>query len=330
MRLSASPDVSIVIVNWNSCTFLSQCLRSIFAEPHPIALEVIVIDNASYDGSEGLVRRDFANVKFIQGRENVGFARANNAAAEHASGRQFLFLNPDTEVLGNAIELMSQFLDSKPDAGAVGCKLLNSDGSLQTSCVQAFPSVINQLLDSDFLRRVFPTSRLWGTAAFLKGDENPIEVEALSGACVLVDRHAFRDVGGFSDVYFMYAEDMDLCFKLRAGGRRNFYVAAASVVHHGGQSSGASSESQFGNVLMRESIATFLRLRRGPFHAHAFKVALAFSALARISTFWIARIVTLGRYRPELLRSGMRKWSKVLRWTVGAEPWVKDPGARTN
>lgn len=330
MSSSRSPDVSIVIVNWNSCEFLSQCLRSIFAASHPIALEIIVIDNASYDGSEEMVRRDFPGVIFIQGSENLGFARGNNAAAERATGRQILFLNPDTEVIGDAIEHMSRFLDAKPDAGALGCKLLNSDGSLQTSCVQAFPTLVNQMLDAEMLRRLFPASKLWGTQAFLHRDAESAEVEALSGACILVDRQAFLEIGRFTEDYFMYAEDMDLCFKLRKSGRRNYYLGLACVTHHGGQSSAASSESQFGNVLMRESIAKFLRLHRGLYHARAYKVTLAISALARISMLWLARVLTLGQYKPGVVRGGLRKWSKVLRWTVGAESWVRDPGARTS
>lgn len=328
MHAPAPTDVSIVIVNWNSRDFLAQCLRSIVDSAPRISFDVIVIDNASYDGSEALLRRDFPDVVYLQSDENLGFARANNAAAKRASSRQILFLNPDTEVIGPAIERMSRFLDATPGAGAVGCKLLNSDGSLQTSCVQAFPTVLNQTLDSELLRRMFPASRLWGTQAFLRANDDPIEVEALSGACILVDREAFFAVGGFTEDYFMYAEDVDLCFKLRKAGRRNYYLADVCVTHHGGQSSGAASESQFGNVLMRESIAKFLRIHHGRLHSSAYRVAMATSAVARIAALWLARFVTVGRFKPGAVRRGLAKWKKVLRWTVGAEPWVRNPGAR--
>ena len=134
------PDVSVIIVNWNSREFLRQCLRTVFQHAGDLQFEVIVIDNASYDGSEPMVWSEFPQVVFIQGDENVGFARANNAAATQASGRNLLFLNPDTEVSDGAIETMARFMDATPEAGAVGCRLLNTDGSLQTSCVQAFPT----------------------------------------------------------------------------------------------------------------------------------------------------------------------------------------------
>jgi len=329
-RYPARPDVSVIIVNWNSHEFLSLCLRSIFATSGTLKFEVIVIDNGSYDGSEELVRHDFPQVVFVQGLENLGFARANNAAADRATGRNFLFLNPDTEVIGAAIERMVRFLDERPEAGAVGCKLLNSDGSLQTSCVQAFPTIANQVLDAEVLRWTFPRLRLWGTHAFLQERVEPAQVEALSGACILVERGAFLEVGRFTEAYFMYAEDMDLCFKLQEAGRCNYYLGDASVIHHGGQSSGASQESQFGNVLMRESIAEFLRLRRGPRYARAYRVALALSALVRIAAFWLARVVSLGSYKPGVVSRGLRKWSRVLRWTVGAEPWVRNPAARSH
>jgi GT2 family glycosyltransferase len=323
----ATPDVSIVIVNWNSREFLAKCLTTVFAAPGELAIEVIVIDNASYDGSEAMVRERFPAVSFIQGHENLGFARANNAAAAHARGRHLLFLNPDTEVVGAAIERMVRFLDAQADAGAVGCKLLNTDGSLQTSCVQAYPTILNQVLDTELLRRLFPRSALWGVEAFLDEGAAPAVVEGLSGACILVRRTAFLEIGHFTEDYFMYAEDMDLCFKLQKSGRHNYYLGDVCIVHHGGQSSGASSESQFGNVLMRESIAKFLRLRRGAAYALAYRIAMGLTALARLSVLGLARILGLGLFRPRAIDSGLRKWRSVLRWTVGAETWVRNPGA---
>src|SRR5437899_604588 len=120
-------DLSIIIVNWNSATFLRACLHSIYATSATVSFEVIVIDNASYDGAEMMVRREFPNVTFIQSKSNLGFAGANNVAFASSRGRNILFLNPDTEVIGNALNVMCSALDAIPDAGAVGCKLLNSD-----------------------------------------------------------------------------------------------------------------------------------------------------------------------------------------------------------
>jgi GT2 family glycosyltransferase len=327
MQHPSGPDVSVIIVNWNSRELLRQCLRTVFQHAGDVRFEVIVIDNASFDGSEPMVRSEFPQAVFIQGDENAGFARANNAAAARASGRSLLFLNPDTEVSDGAIETMARFMDATPEAGAVGCRLLNTDGSLQTSCVQAFPTILNQILDAEALRRLFPESRLWGTRALLQDPATPSEVEAISGACLLVRRDVFLEVGRFTEAYFMYAEDIDLCFKLKGAGKQNYYLGSVSVVHHGGQSSNASSESQFGNLMMRESIAQFLNLRRGAGYARLYRLALATSALVRLTALGLAQILSLGRYRTSAVQSGLRKWSRILRWTVGAEGWVRNPGA---
>jgi hypothetical protein len=321
------PDLSIVIVNWRSREFLAKCLATVFAAPGALSVEVLVIDNASYDGSDAMVRDRFPAVRFIQSPENLGFARANNRAAAQARGRNLLFLNPDTELVGSALERLVRFIDAHADAGAVGCRLLNSDGSLQTSCVQAYPTLANQLLDMELLRRLFPRSRLWGIRALSDAHAGPAAVEGVSGACLLVSSQAFHQAGRFTEDYFMYAEDLDLCFKLQLSDRRNWYLGDVCVVHHGGQSSGSSSESQFGNVLMRESIAKFFRLRHGSATAWAYRLSMALTALCRLSALFAARMLSLGLVHRRAIDGGLRKWIGVLRWTVGSEPWVRNPGA---
>src|SRR5450432_96179 len=162
-------DLSIIIVNWNSVDFLRGCLVSICQPPQSISLEVIVVDNASYDGCDSMLAREFPRVRFIQSHENIGFARACNLGHQHSAGRILLFLNPDTKIVGNALADLVSGLDSLPDAGAIGCKLLNADGTLQKSCIQSFPTILNQCLDSEALRSRFPRSRLWGMAPLFSG-----------------------------------------------------------------------------------------------------------------------------------------------------------------
>ena len=140
-------DLSIVIVNWNSVDFLCKCLTSVYANSKGTSFEVIVIDNASFDGCEEMIQNEFSLVRFIQSQKNLGFARANNLASEQATGKVLLFLNPDTEVIGPALQCMVDLLESAPDAGLVGPKLLNTDLSVQMSCIQSFPSILNLALD---------------------------------------------------------------------------------------------------------------------------------------------------------------------------------------
>src|SRR5882672_11018398 len=147
-------DLSIIIVNWNSAGYVRRCVRSIRRHTRELKYEIIVIDNASFDSCDAALKEDNDDARFIQSRENLGFARANNRAAEAAGGSTLLFLNPDTEVTDASILRLYRALREIPDAGIVGARLLNGDGTLQTSCIQSFPTVINQVLDNDWLRKI--------------------------------------------------------------------------------------------------------------------------------------------------------------------------------
>src|SRR5215475_8918812 len=151
------PDLSIIIVNWNSKAFVRKCLVSLYANTQKTKFEIVVVDNASYDGCGEMLRAEFPKVHFIQNDKNLGFAAANNLGFESTAGRNILFLNPDTEVIGPAIDTLVEFVDHNPKAGVVGGKLLNTDKSIQTSCIQRFPTILNQVLDADLLRKLFPS-----------------------------------------------------------------------------------------------------------------------------------------------------------------------------
>src|SRR5258708_473456 len=174
-------DLSIIIVNWNSKDFLRGCLKSIRAHPPSRPYEIIVVDNGSFDGCGEMLAKEFPGTIFVQSEKNVGFARANNLGFEHASGEVVWFLNPDTEFLDGAGDALLHCLVNSPDAGILGARLLNTEGSLQTSCVQALPTVLNQTLDCEFLRRLFPHSSLWGMSPLWSATK-PVEVEGISGA----------------------------------------------------------------------------------------------------------------------------------------------------
>ena len=222
-RDSALMDLSIIIVNWNSAEYLRKCLISLYKNVKQLKFEIIVVDNASYDGCEELIRKNFPDVLFIQSSHNLGFAKANNIGFKNCSGRNALFLNPDTEVVGPAINKMHLHLLSIPDSGALGCKLINTDLSIQTSCIKAFPTILNQALDIDYFKKVFPNMRIWGMKPLFNECLYPQEVDVVSGACIMVKRNAFEEVGMFSQDYFMYSEDVDLCYKIRGKGYRIHY-----------------------------------------------------------------------------------------------------------
>ena len=163
-----SLTLSIIIINWKSKGFVRVCLESIADNIGDLAHEIFVVDNASFDGCGELLAAEFHYVHFVQCKHNLGFAGANNLAFARSRGRNILFLNPDTEIRGDAIQALLAALDTAPRAGMVGACLLNSDLTLQTTCVTAIPSILNQTLNTDLLRHAFPTVALVGHVCALR------------------------------------------------------------------------------------------------------------------------------------------------------------------
>jgi GT2 family glycosyltransferase len=311
-------ELSIIIVNWNSKDYVRKCVQSINANARGIDLEVVVVDGASFDGCGEMLAREFPDVRFIQCEKNVGFARANNLGFEQARGDQLLFLNPDTEIIGDAINVLLQALARMEGAGIVGAKLLNTDGSVQTSCVQAFPTILNQLLDAEVLRKAFPKHSFWGMAPLFSGDASPEPVQVLSGACLMMHRAVFVQVGRFSEEYFLYAEDLDLCYKVSRAGLKNYYVPGASIIHHGGGSS-QPDRSTFSDVMMRESVFRFLTKVRGKSYSTGYRLSLALSALGRLLLLALLFPVKLVRGEMAAASGSFRKWMAILKWTLGLQ-----------
>jgi len=322
-------DLSVIIVNWNSADYLRSCLLSLYRETHGIRFEVIVVDNASFDGSEAMVRSEFPGVLFIQSEKNLGFARANNLGFSKSSGDFVLFLNPDTEVIGNALEGMVACLRAHSSAGAAGARLLNTDGTLQTSCVQSFPTIWNQVLDAELLRRAFPKSSLWGTRALFAGDGQPVRVDAISGACFMAERRTLERVGGFTEDYFMYSDDLDLSYKIKQAGRDVLYLNDCRVTHHGGKSS-VQREDHFADVLQRESLLQFFRKAHGAAYSSVYRATTAGIALLRVGL--LLCISPFGGFglQGKAPRTALRKWSKIFRWAVGLENLPGIAGSRTS
>jgi len=207
-------DLSVIIVNYNTAELLAICLRSIEADA-PRKTEIVVVDNASRDNSVKLVRKDFPKVYLIANKNNVGFAKANNQAVKVTTGRYLYFLNPDTELKPGALQAMRNFMDSHPDIGLAGTRIVNPDGSPQPSVETHYPgerSAKNDLID-------------------LKG-----EIAWVLGASMIMRRNLFNELRGFDEAFFLYGEEQDLCLRVRKAGFPIGYIPDAVVVHWGGQS----------------------------------------------------------------------------------------------
>ena len=230
-------DVSVIIVNWNTRDILRNCLLSIYEQTNEIDFEVIIVDNASTDGSVEMVKRDFPQAALIENMENRGFAVANNQGLKIAKGQYILLLNSDTIVLDGAIQKTVAFAEQHPEAAVIGCKVLNTDGSLQPTCFM-FPSLINMFLSSTYLYKLFPRDRFFGRERMTWWDRNDVrEVDVVTGCFMLVRRRAIEQTGLMDEQFFVYGEETDWCYRFKKAGWKILFTPDAAIVHFGGQSS---------------------------------------------------------------------------------------------
>jgi N-acetylglucosaminyl-diphospho-decaprenol L-rhamnosyltransferase len=231
-------DLSVVIVNWNVQELLAACLASVYAslEDTGIAFEVVVVDNASDDGSAAMVRERFPQARLLANADNRGYAGGSNEGLALTTGRHVLVLNPDTVVRGNALGALVRFMDETPAAGMAGPRLVYPDGRFQHSAF-GFPTLAQLLLDFFPLHARLLESRLNGRyprSWYAAG--RPFPVDHPLGACMMVRREALERVGGMDESYFMYCEELDWAMRLKRAGWGVYCVPAAELVHHAGQS----------------------------------------------------------------------------------------------
>jgi GT2 family glycosyltransferase len=292
---TSAVDLSVIILNWNARDYLVAALQSIIEQVWQHSIQLIVVDNASnLDDSVETVRRDFPQAMLIAHPQNVGFAGGNNIGLQQARGRYVLFLNPDTVVHLGAFDTLISWMDDHPQVGACGPKLLNSDGSLQASC-RAFPSI-----GAGFFRNT-PLGRLWPnnpwTRSYLMENfahDREASVDWLSGSALLVRREAIdalvkQEGRVWDEKYFMYCEDVDLCYRLKELGWPRMYVPQTTITHR----IGASSDWAQG-AMIRRFHASMLRFffkhyARGP------KVLLAPLVLVGVALRALGAVIKLYR-----------------------------------
>jgi N-acetylglucosaminyl-diphospho-decaprenol L-rhamnosyltransferase len=251
------PDLSIVVVSYNSRELLGRCIESIRAARDGLAVELFVVDNASRDGSAEMVAERFPEATLIASERNLGFGRANNLAFARARGRYVLMLNPDTEVRPDALRELLAFADGHPEAGVVGARLDYPDGRFQHSAFR-FPDLGQALFGFfDVVPIDSPINGRYRPEQF----ERDFPAEHLLGACLLLRREALEQVGGFDPRYFMYFEETDLCMRLRRAGWQNLFTPDARVVHVSAASTSAAPERM--SVEFHRSQAYFYRKHYG-------------------------------------------------------------------
>jgi N-acetylglucosaminyl-diphospho-decaprenol L-rhamnosyltransferase len=272
------PLVSVVVVSWNTQSLLRECLASalVAAEELGRGVEVIVVDNASHDGSADMVESEFPTVRVIRNRTNAGFAAATNQGLRQSRGRYQLLLNPDTKASAAFLRILVEFLEGRPEAGAVGPRIVGKDGELQVSCFP-LPTVGRELW------RLHHLDRLYALAAYpqdVAGSHTPQRVESVQGSCMLLRREALQQIGLLDERFFIYTEEIDLCRRLVDGGWTIYWVPQANIVHYG-----AASTAQVGARMFLElyrSKVQYFRKHGGITGALAYKAVLLTATLPRV------------------------------------------------
>lgn len=288
-----STQLSVVIVNWNTRELLRECVAALFAALECLGRqtsEVIVVDNGSSDGSAEMVRAQFPDVKLIENTENYGFAHANNQAIATSSGKYILLLNSDAMVKPDTLEKLVAFAENSGDVGIVAPILLNRDGTFQAAGSR-LPSLSKHILQLLGLAR-----RVYGPHFPSVGPEDCREVndvEWVGGACMLVRRHAMDSVGSLDEGFFMYAEDVDWCYRMRQARWRICVLREAETYHYGGR----SSEIVQAVVLARQwkALLYYHRKHHGLAYYWAVRLVLAVFACLRLAIFAAASILPGGR-----------------------------------
>ncbi|MGQ9489554.1 MAG: glycosyltransferase family 2 protein [Anaerolineae bacterium] len=257
--------------------------------PCPLTTELIVVDNASADGSAAMVAAEFPGVRLMVNADNRGFTAANNQGLALARGRYVLFLNPDTEVVGDALAAMVAYMDAHPQVGALGPQLRYSDGSPQSSR-RRFPTLGTALFESTPLAWHWPAARnpwarRYRMADTLDGHTQP--VDWVVGAALLVRRTVLDQVGGFDEGYFMYSEELDLCRRIKAAGWEIHYFPAAQVIHHEGKSSEQVVAAR--HIRFHTSRVRYFRKYHGP-------LAAGFLRLALLGMFGVEWLLEAGKW----------------------------------
>jgi len=303
-------DITIVIVNWNTKDLLRDCLESVYETVDDLSFEVIVVDNASRDGSVAMVREAFPAVDIIENSENRGFSAANNQALRVMRGRYALLLNTDAVLTKGAVHELVAFMEGHDEAGMAGGQLLHEDGSRQNS-IANFPTLFSLLMNLPLLEVLFP-----GRYPSKRYEHRePRAVESVIGACMLVRREAMGEVGMLDEGYFFFFEETDWAFRMRRAGWKIYHVPSARIYHLQGRSIGRDARSR---MAFYRSRYRFFDKWRG----RAYNTAVRGIIFARLIANWlltsVGTVLTVGLNRE--LRNKWVVYSRLALWHLKGCP----------
>ena len=279
-ELPGVPGVSVVVINWNTRDMTLDCLASVFEHTRDVSVEVIVVDNASTDGSAQAIAQRFPQVTLIANRENRGFAAANNQAMRQARGRYWLLLNSDTLVLDAVIAASARYLDEHADVGAMGCRVLNDDRTVQLTCSR-YPTLANLLLLTSGLWKL-NRPRWLGRYAYKHWQrDSERDVDTVSGCYLMARRQACEQVGLFDEAFFFFGEETDWCRRFREAGWRVAFSPVGEIVHYGSVSARKLNHRR--DIMLTQAMVRLHRKHAG--------VAAALAAYVLLMGFNLSRMI---------------------------------------
>jgi hypothetical protein len=262
-------DVTISIVNYNGRKIIKDCIESILKNTEMLNYEIIVIDNASSDGSPEMMKKDFPMINLIVNKRNEGFAKANNKVFKYASGKYFLLLNPDCIVTDNTIAKMLKLMEERKDVGIIGCKIINTNGEIEISS-DKFPTLYNELvlkIKKNVIRHNKSFEKIYNST-YMKSQE----VDWVSGAVLLIRSEIYRKINGMDEEYFLYFEDIDLCKRVKNNGWKIFYETKFEVMHMRGSSVRKKSKEDISSIYHKSHL--YYYKRHNPFQYHLLRLYL--------------------------------------------------------
>ncbi|NBP75009.1 MAG: glycosyltransferase, partial [Crocinitomicaceae bacterium] len=283
-------DLSVVIVNYNVVFFLEQCLNSVFAASKNLNVQIFVVDNNSVDGSINMLKENFSSIVLIENKENVGFSKANNQAIKRANSPYVLLLNPDTVIEEDTFDKCIDFMNSNTDCGGLGLRMLDGKGNFLPESKRGFPSPSVAFYKIFGLSYLFPKSQKFGRyhLGFLSEFEVN-EVDVLSGAFMLLRTETLEKIGLLDEQFFMYGEDIDLSYRIKLGGYKNYYFPETKIIHYKGESTKKSSVNYV--FVFYKAMILFAKKHFSNKNANLFSFAINLAIYMRASLSLIKRFV---------------------------------------
>jgi len=309
-------SISIIIVNYNTRSLVLHCLRSIAAQSGR-DYEIIVVDNHSVDGSPQAIRDEFPEAVLIENDQNLGYARAVNRGLGKSVGEFVLILNSDIELKPEAAQKSLEFMRKQPDAGIMGCTLLNADGTLQPSC-EGFPTLWNVFCESFFLDKLFPTSRIFGGLHMTYFNYDRVaKVDRVMGAFLMVRRKALDDFGLMDERFFFYSEEVDWCYRAWQKGWPVYFFPGTQAVHYGGGSADPVSPALF--VERHKNRHLFYKKNHGIFSSLAMRAIAGVGIVLRLALWSAIAAYAYLRRRPDTATCAKKvaAYRATAKWYVG-------------